>query len=238
MGQYLLSPEASQAVRDTVLAYTNKYTADAKTAGSFQYPFMIRYAYRMYDGTLNYISPPIKIYPSYGIPYLIHYTGYEMNNGLYTKFNMVVSYVASKLYYEITNIDEVKESISEWGELVRSIDIFITPPLYTVDQDNMCKSISPYGFLGPFGGSGAFLEYCANSGNENVNGKLIYRLHNARESINTDSLFFGMSGKSLVDDDSSLPFYLISSIDVKKYNQERTLFLLKMGLSIHLRQKK
>lgn len=88
------------------------------------------------------------------------------------------------------------------------------------------------------GGSGAFLEYCANSGNENVNGKLIYRLHNARESINTDSLFFGMSGKSLVDDDSSLPFYLISSIDVKKYNQERTLFLLKMGLSIHLRQKK
>ena len=104
---------------------------------------------------------------------------------------MVVSYVASKLYYEITNIDEVKESISEWGELVRSIDIFITPPLYTVDQDNMCKSISPYGFLGPLGGSGAFLEYCANSGNENVNGKLIYRLHNARESINTDSLFFG-----------------------------------------------
>ena len=82
MGQYLLSPEASQAVRDTVLAYTNKYTADAKTAGSFQYPFMIRYAYRMYDGTLNYISPPVKIYPSYGIPYLIHYTGYEMNNGL------------------------------------------------------------------------------------------------------------------------------------------------------------
>ena len=89
-----------------------------KTAGSFQYPFMIRYAYRMYDGTLNYISPPIKIYPSYRHTlYLIHYTGYEMNNGLYTKFNMVVSYVASKLYYEITNIDEVKESISEWGRI-------------------------------------------------------------------------------------------------------------------------
>lgn len=229
LGSFLLSTEASQAVRDTVLAYTNKCTADAKTAGSFQYPFMIRYAYRMYDGTLNYISPPVKICPSYGIPYLIHYTGYEMNNGLYTKFNMVVSYVTSRLYYEITNFDEVKESISEWGELVRSIDIFITPPLYTVDQDNMCKSISPYGFWGPLGGSGAFLEYCANSGNENVNGELIYRLHNARESINTDSLFFGMSGKSLVDDDSSLPFYLISSIDVKKIQSGENIVSIENG---------
>lgn len=229
MGQYLLSPEASQAVRDTVLAYTNQYTANAKTAGLFQYPFMIRYAYRMYDGTLNYISSPVKIYPSYGMPYLIHYTGYEANNGLYTKFNMVVSYVVSKLYYEITNIDEVKESISEWGELVKSIDIFITPPLYTVDQDNMCKSISTYGFLGPLGGSGAFLEYCANSGNENVNGKLIYRLHNARESIGTDSLFFGMSGKSLVDNDSSLPFYLISSIDIKKIQSGENIVSIENG---------
>lgn len=229
MGQYFLSLEASQAVRDTVLAYTNQYTANAKTAGLFQYPFMIRYAYRMYDGTLNYISSPVKIYPSYGMPYLIHYTGYEANNGLYTKFNMVVSYVVSKLYYEITNIDEVKESISEWGELVKSIDIFITPPLYTVDQDNMCKSISTYGFLGPLGGSGAFLEYCANSGNENVNGKLIYRLHNARESIGTDSLFFGMSGKSLVDNDSSLPFYLISSIDIKKIQSGENIVSIENG---------
>ena len=139
LNSLILSIEASQAVRDTVLAFTNKYTADAKTAGLFQYPFMIRYAYRMYDGTLNYISSPVKVYPSYGIPYLIHYTGYEVNNGLYTKFNMVVSHVASKLYYEITNFDEVKGSVAEWGELVKSIDIFITPPLYTVDQYIICQ---------------------------------------------------------------------------------------------------
>ena len=101
----------------------------------------------------------LKVYPSYGIPYLIHYTGYEVNNGLYTKFNMVVSHVASKLYYEITNFDEVKGSVAEWGELVKSIDIFITPPLYTVDQDSMCKSISPYGLFGTNGWFwSAFLE--------------------------------------------------------------------------------
>lgn len=225
----LLSIEASQAVRDTVLAFTNKNTADAKTAGLFQYPFMIRYAYRMYDGTLNYISPPVKIYPSYGIPYLIHYAGYDMNNGLYTKFNMVVSYVASRLYYEITNFDEVKESISEWGELVRSIDIFITPPLCTVDQDSMCKSIFPYVHWNSTGGSSANLSYCANSGNENINGKLIYRRHDASESINSDQLFFGMSGKSLVDDDSSLPFYLISSIDVKEIQSGENIVSIENG---------
>ena len=229
LNSLILSIEASQAVRDTVLAFTNKYTADAKTAGLFQYPFMIRYAYRMYDGTLNYISSPVKVYPSYGIPYLIHYTGYEVNNGLYTKFNMVVSHVASKLYYEITNFDEVKESVAEWGELVKSIDIFITPPLYTVDQDSMCKSISPYAYLGPMGGSSAFLSYCANSGNENINGKLIYRYHNASESINSNQLFFGMSGKSLVDDDSSLPFYLISSIDVKKIQSGENIVSIENG---------
>lgn len=229
LNSLILSIEASQAVRDTVLAFTNKYTADAKTAGLFQYPFMIRYAYRMYDGTLNYISSPVKVYPSYGIPYLIHYTGYEVNNGLYTKFDMVVSHVASKLYYEITNFDEVKESVAEWGELVKSIDIFITPPLYTVDQDSMCKSISPYAYLGPMSGSSAFLSYCANSGNENINGKLIYRCHNASESINSNQLFFGMSGKSLVDDDSSLPFYLISSIDVKKIQSGENIVSIENG---------
>ena len=229
LNSLILSIEASQAVRDTVLAFTNKYTADAKTAGLFQYPFMIRYAYRMYDGTLNYISSPVKVYPSYGIPYLIHYTGYKVNNGLYTKFDMVVSHVASKLYYEITNFDEVKESVAEWGELVKSIDIFITPPLYTVDQDSMCKSISPYAYLGPMSGSSAFLSYCANSGNENINGKLIYRCHNASESINSNQLFFGMSGKSLVDDDSSLPFYLISSIDVKKIQSGENIVSIENG---------
>lgn len=216
LGSLLLSQEASQAVKNTVLAYTNKYTADTKTAGLFQYPFMIRYAYRMYDGTLNYISPPVKIYPSDDIPFLIRYAGSSINNNQYVGFNMTILSVASKLYYEITNIDEVKQSVSEWSELVRSIDIFITPPLYTVNEDSMCKSISPYRFIGQSSGATASLSYCANSQNENINGKLIYRRYDAGEFISSSDLFFGMSGKSLVDNDSSLPFYLISSIDVKK----------------------
>lgn len=213
----LLSADACQSVKDTVLSYTNKYTADAKTAGLFQYPFMIRYAYRMYDGTLNYISSPIKIYPSYGTPFLITYEGNSMSNNQYVGFNMSVLSVVSKLYYKITNFDEVKKSMSEWSELIRSIDIFITPPLYTIDQDNMCKSIFNYGPWGSPGKSYVNFSYCANSKNENNSGELIYRRHDASEFTNPlKDMFFGMLGKPLVDDDSSLPFYLISSIDVKE----------------------
>ena len=47
-------------ITDQVLAKVNKFIADNSTnVGKFMYPFFVRYAYRLYDGTLTMHSAPV-----------------------------------------------------------------------------------------------------------------------------------------------------------------------------------
>ena len=53
-------------ITDQVLAHINKFIAERSTnKGKFIFPFFVRYAYRLYDGTLTMHSAPILMIASF-----------------------------------------------------------------------------------------------------------------------------------------------------------------------------
>jgi len=93
----------------------------------------VRYAYRLYDGSLIKHSPPILILPIYSNENFktIHY---EFEQGKLGSFSFVTvngyrvafsGYIANRIDY------------SEWKDIIKSIDIFMSPPVGWSDIENI-----------------------------------------------------------------------------------------------------
>ena len=179
-GGISISNNAKEAVKNTVTGYFNPIATQAKEDGLFLYPIMVRYAYRMYDNTLSYISQPIQLYPSDGVPLTIRYAGQHTDNLQVKAFNVQVRCFKSQLMYQINNLEEVKQSLAEWGELIKSIDIFVTQDMEIIN-DSSIASGGMSGFMGNIShlhGQGSF-HGCYKG--EKVNGKYVYRKHRLKE---------------------------------------------------------
>lgn len=92
----------------------------------FMYPFFIRYAYRLYDGSLYMHSSPILMIPSSGI------TPFALFSIIDGKYNYQLSAITSKIDYAIQNINP---QLARWGDIIKSIDVFISEPIYTYDYN-------------------------------------------------------------------------------------------------------
>jgi|WetSurMetagenome_2_1015567.scaffolds.fasta_scaffold11874_8 hypothetical protein len=127
-------------VTEQVLAKVNLFIADhATNVGKFLFPFFVRYAYRMYDGTLIMHSAPILMIPSSGCAPIVPYTGTVVSSG--SGINSGTFRVAGhicKLYYQI--LEDVT-ALKEWKDLIKSVDIFVSAPIYTYDESGECKAI-------------------------------------------------------------------------------------------------
>ena len=92
----------------------------------FIYPFFIRYAYRLYDGSLYMHSAPILMIPSSGItPFAIFYIldGYYYNR---------LAAITTKIDYSVGNFNP---QLPRWGDIIKSVDVFASEPIYTYDYN-------------------------------------------------------------------------------------------------------
>lgn len=124
-------------VTSQVLAKVNKFIADNSTnKGKFIYPFLLRYAYRLYDGSLTKHSAPILMIASSDLAPQVFWT-HITGKGSYTNAKLQVVGMLHKVdfaavsQYSLTNIQN-------WKDIVRSVDIFISKPIYTYDQNGEC----------------------------------------------------------------------------------------------------
>lgn len=230
---YMLTDEAAQATQNVIFAYINSDSANTKNLNRFQYPFMIRYAYRLYDESLYILSAPIKMTPSEGVPYLARVAGFNTYNGLVNGINMVIFSLSSSLYYEIINFDQIKESLANWTDLVKSIDIFITPNLNEVNQENSCHSIGLYGWATPPRYESAFVRANMSIGEKDTSGEIIHREYDMAEIWGdniSQQMFLGIGSKEFLPTDGTLPFRLISSIDIKKIEKGEKILPIESGV--------
>ena len=131
-----------------------KQIAANSEAGKFTFPFFVRYAIRLYDGTLTKHSPPFLMVPS---PYAnangkddakfkigkMSYT--NMYDSITSSAVLILAFNSFKLSHEMVSgtlnyvisgiIDDLMPGIemSNWSDVISSIDIFISKPQYTVD---------------------------------------------------------------------------------------------------------
>ena len=131
------SDDNKTKITNQVLAKINKFIADHSTnAGKFIFPFLVRYAYRLYDGSLTMHSAPVLMVCSSDLmPQVFweHITGKKN----YTDAELRVVGVKHTLDYAVILSSRI-DLIKQWKDIVRSVDIFISKPIYTYDQNGQC----------------------------------------------------------------------------------------------------
>ena len=121
-------------VTDGAFGIINKLISEkCEKAGRFCFPFLVRYALRMYDQTIIHHSAPVLMLTSgqYN-PYA--WTESDPSGGS-TSLNCGL--VAHDLNYAV--ISDTIDKLKQWSDIITSVDIFVSAPIYTFKQDGQCS---------------------------------------------------------------------------------------------------
>lgn len=134
------SAENLKDASSEILAKVNKFIADESTnKGKFLYPFLLRYAYRLYDGSLTMHSAPILMVCSTSCTPIVIYNLMYLKEKSRTA-DLLVTGMLHQLDYAVINESELN-LLKNWSDIVKSVDIFISKPIYTYDQNGECDKI-------------------------------------------------------------------------------------------------
>lgn len=129
-------------ITNQVLAKANKFIAENSTnAGKFMFPFLVRYAYRLYDQSLVMHSAPVLMVCSSDLApqcFVTNMHGHDTS----TEINSAKLRLCSmfhQLDYAVINSSYIN-ALGNWKDIVKSVDIFISKPIYTYDQNGECTS--------------------------------------------------------------------------------------------------
>lgn len=126
---------------EPVLAAVNSFIADRAKAGKFIFPFFVRYAYRLFDESLTMHSSPVLMITASDIAPYAFITEAPLDDEDIgpTHFSASVGALTFDLDYICT---KGKAALAEWSDIVKSIDIFISAPIYTYDQSGEVLGMS------------------------------------------------------------------------------------------------
>jgi hypothetical protein len=139
------------SITDQVMAYINKRIHQASLDGQFYAPFMVRYCYRLYDGSMIMHSAPVLMAPSLeksvmvSIKDLVQFFGtgdYRVNNWQ-NMFEIKVFMMLAKLQVKWIN-NSINAALQAWSDIVKSVDVFITPQFSRIDTSRQIDSIQIY----------------------------------------------------------------------------------------------
>jgi len=209
-------------ITSQVLAKVNKYIKEAATdEGKFLFPFFVRYALRMFDGSLIHHSAPILMIPSTKANPIVVWD--KPSNSSYSSAELDIFGNPCDLDYKIVSD---MTSLKNWSDIVKSIDIFISEPLSTYDQNGQCTSFST-----PTNFDSFMVGKWVSGDSENANRTITELADNFYQKwalLDLYSLSHGGKDPTIL----SLPeakvsdkineasnFYLLSSIDINGYTE-------------------
>lgn len=112
----------------------NQFIAEAHKAGKFLFSFVLRYAFRLYDGSLTMHSAPIRMMCANGVTPMLNFVAGTGDNG----FDGCDVWVTAPLFdigYSALNQESIL-AIQDWKDIISSIDIYISQPIYSYAQDD------------------------------------------------------------------------------------------------------
>lgn len=127
-------------ITEQVMAKVNKFVAqETVNKGRFCFPFFVRYALRLYDGSLVHHSAPILMNPSTKAAPIVWWN--HANGGkLLTEAECDIMLVAASLDYNIIR-DTDYYHLNDWSDIIKSIDVFVSKPIYTYDQSGKISTM-------------------------------------------------------------------------------------------------
>lgn len=115
-------------------ARIEKFIAGERKDGNFVFPFFVRYALRLFDGSGHILhSAPILMNPSSDkVPFSVPCSLDKRNTGNYTwEWKMGLRGTSAKLQYHSTMSDTDIADLAKWKDLVTHVDIFVSAPIYS-----------------------------------------------------------------------------------------------------------
>lgn len=137
----LQSNETIQSqVTEGVMAHVNRTISENTIeTGRFCFPFFVRYAIRLYDGSLVHHSAPILMNPSTEPVPMVSFTAPGMLEEV-SSIEVCVTLVAASLNYAPVHTSEL-EKLRLWGDIVKGVDIYISKPIYTFNQSGTIEAM-------------------------------------------------------------------------------------------------
>lgn len=213
-----LTDEHSAVVSNLIMGKVNKFIQEkANKAGKFIYPFLVRYAYRMYDGTLTMHSAPVLMVCSTEVSPIVvmkPVSDIEIQD-LVIGFHFYIAAARHTLDYKILNSSSITQ-LSRWSDIIRSVDIFISAPIYTYDQSGKIERFEEYDSSG---------SYCiAKVGNTYGKNYISDMYADTYDDVSEYSYMLALphfSADQVRDNIKSChDFYLLESINVENLNAD------------------
>lgn len=136
------------------MAAINSFIAKHGTEKNrFTMPFYVRYAYEMYDGTYMMHSYPVLMMPSSRGPVFcldgaVGLQAYKEDGKWKASFRGRAWGFVADLVFRLTGWSG-DSSLSEWKDLIKNVSIFITPPIYAIDQSGQVYGWTNMDLEGP-----------------------------------------------------------------------------------------
>ena len=127
------SDESLRSINTTAQAMIDTFLSDCRKSGRFVFPFFVRYALRLKDGSGHILhSAPILVNPSTDkAPFSVEASN-PFTSALTTKLTLR-SYSTKLEYSNLMSETEV-EKLQKWGDIVSHIDIFASAPIYSYKE--------------------------------------------------------------------------------------------------------
>lgn len=233
-----LNDANKKTMTERVLAKVNKFIAENSTnAGRFIFPFFVRYAYRLYDGSLVMHSSPVLM-PccTDGAP-VATFREWIKGDGKYKAVNDI-AIIAVRHQLDYAAMLEARiDMLKEWKDIIHSVDIFISKPIYTYNQNGEITDIAAHGV-----GAGTVCKHVNQHASfSKTTFPLKYRYrdvvdmfrHTFPDEDRPFSLGLGIPYKSReqieADMRSCAQFYMLKSIKVEDLKTTRTIIPIEEG---------
>lgn len=129
-----MKEENQRDLEQQLCAIANMIIANNTKYGRFIFPFFVRYAYRLYDGTtLTMHSAPILMTPSTFEPMYLIAPELAVGN---TETKINISCTSCKLLCKVLSNTS---ALKDYSDIIKSVDIFISAPIYTYKQSGYDK---------------------------------------------------------------------------------------------------
>jgi len=248
---YVLSTDdEKRIITDGVLAHVNRFISEQVAENNkFVFPFFVRYAYRLTDESLIMHSAPVLMTTD---------TSAWTPRCDITQSEVHVDIVDDNYYWWVTmdlrciayNLDYaafIPEHLEDWGDIVKSVDIFVSLPIYTynqagkvagfhnssndyIEQDGIRTSFAGY-TVGKIGQAvpNAYSKMLSSAYAPAIPGlsAAYFKIHNeeaheSRQAYRAFTLPY-FSKEKMQDDISAVhDYYLLKSIPIEDLSTERT----------------
>lgn len=128
------------AVTLQVFARLNKFVQESgREHNKFTLPFLVRYAYRLYDGNLTMHSAPVLMMTS--SPHVLVTTPHDMAFASSYEYRQVMAAgMLHDLVYDVMT-EASRTALQDWKDIVKSVDVFVSAPIYTYDQSGKVEQM-------------------------------------------------------------------------------------------------